>query len=154
MKIKFVDDVEKGDFEKTFNEFIEKEDIDLRSVQYITRSNGVPCLLILYEEKIRLTEHKPGWSPPTIQLLADSRSLIPLVSAKRNGKRMDCMAGVMGVPPGWPLEGDDLPAPAPLISPDCDLTEWADLFRGIPGRELDGGVKKTVIPLRNNTQGR
>lgn len=147
MKVRFLKIRWSKVIEQKINEALDRlkrEGCTVHSVQYLVRSNQRSYLMIGYEES---TE------PKTIEANGPSE-LIPLISAKsREGKQMDCMAGVMGVPPGWSLEGDDLPAPAPLISSDFDLTEWADLFKGIPGRDLDGRVK-TAVPLRHHSKGR
>lgn len=155
MKVKFLKIRWSKVIEQKINEAldrIKREGCIVHSVQYLVRSNQRSYLMIGYEESTGTSE--PGISESkTIEANGPSE-LIPLISAKsREGKQMDCMAGVMGVPPGWSLEGDDLPAPAPLISSDFDLTEWADLFKGIPGRDLDGRVK-TAVPLRHHSKGR
>ena len=44
----------------------------------------------------------------------------------------ECMAGVFGVPEGWKLANEDSePAPRTLLSPDCSLELYAELFSNI-----------------------
>jgi len=80
---------------------------------------------------------------------------MPLVSAKkRDGSAVLCQAGVFGVPPGTKLIAEDPPVPTPLISSDCDLAEWADLFSGVEKRELPDAGRQTGsskrVSLRNS----
>lgn len=72
---------------------------------------------------------------------ASKTGMVPTVTGTAHyaGKKRtaECMAGIFGVPEDWRFSpDDDEPAPKVLLSPDCDLSPFVDLFGNVESKEL------------------
>lgn len=82
---------------------------------------------------------------PSLKLPENARA--PTVDAElvtpEGRHKAPVMAGVFGVIEGMRLSKEDRePAPIPLLSPDCDLTEYGELFGNV--RNVRNAQKQTV----------
>jgi hypothetical protein len=84
---------------------------------------------------------------------------VPCIDAvdENTGWPITVMAGLFGVPEGAPLsEGDNEPAPAPMLSPDFTILTYSDLFKPGEGDKHErhddegplyvGGERKIPLP--------
>lgn len=136
--------------ERVINGWLKKTKHRFISASCVSMHGSRPDLIMLVVSKVNKKKREviPAL---TLDETPVSISLgIPTVSAKdKSGKKVECMAGVFGVPIGWKMEGDDQPAPAPLIAPGFDLRGLAGLFSGIPkGEEVFSGLE---VPFRDST---
>lgn len=128
-----------------------------RAIAVAERSGQKPPVIYPSREQQMTFIRPPVVEPeqPVVESKPRFLDCMPLVSAKkRDRSTVLCQAGVFGVPPGTRLLAGDPPVPPPLISSDCDLAEWADLFSGVEKKELPDAGSKTGrskrVPLRNS----
>jgi|GEM_PF-4753915 len=118
------------DFEAELNDWLAKEEVrivDVKVEAYAVKGESRFLFVVLYDGDRKA---------PASQARPPSQSTVPTIVgyAEYDGskRQAECMAGVFGVPEGWRLSPEDgAPAPRTLLSPDCDLAPYAELFGNI-----------------------
>lgn len=114
------------------NAWVDVDKVRIFSIQ-VSRMPGIGDFVytVLYEsEQPKLVQ--PSVSERTV--VRARRACVPTVEALSSvhgetERRVECMAGIFGVPEGWKLAPEDTEvAPTVCLSPSFDLAPYADLF--------------------------